>query len=174
MVTHSKCNISKPKTRTNSAILYPLPKALLVETTMVEPTCYIIAAKHPQLETSLVQTGISNKRKTNGDVECYKARPIAKGYLQQPSVDFSDPYSPVIIPIMVRTVLSIVVSSEWATRESDVHNSFLHVTLLEEVFMNKPQRYIHPHFSNHVCKLQKALYGLKQANLVVMSKQSHS
>ena len=35
--------------------------------------------------------------------------------------------------------------------------------LNEEVFVEQPNGFQDPHFSNHVLRLKKALYGLKQA-----------
>ena len=41
------------------------------------------------------------KRKTNGSIECYKARLIAKGYHQQHGLDFNETFSPVIKPVTI-------------------------------------------------------------------------
>ena len=88
---------------------------------------------------------------------------MAKGFHQQPGIDYGETFSPVIKPTTVRIVLSIAVSAGWPIRQIDIQNAFLHGNLSKEVFMHQPPRYSYPSFPHHVCKLKKALYGLKQA-----------
>ncbi len=103
------------------------------------------------------------KRKANGSIERHKACLVAKGFHQQPDLDYDETYSPVIKPTTVRTVLSLAISSGWSLRQIDIQNAFLHGTLTEQVFMSQPPGYQHPNYPTHVCQLQKAIYGLKQA-----------
>ena len=99
--------------------------------------------------------GASNH--VDGSIECYKARLMAKGFHQQPRIDYDEIYSLVIKPTTVRTVLSFAISIGWSVQQIDIHNAFLHGTLSEEVFMTQPLGFQHPQFLNHVCN------GLKQA-----------
>ena len=100
------------------------------------------------------------KRHADGSIERYKARLVAKGFHQQPGIDYDETYSPVIKPTTVRTVLSLAISAGWSVQQIDIQNAFLHGNLSEDVFMTQPPGFQHPHFLNHVCKLQKAIYGL--------------
>jgi hypothetical protein len=43
----------------------------------------------------------------------------------------------------------------------DMKNAFLHSDLSEEIYMEKPQGFMHD--SSLVCRIKKSLYGLKQA-----------
>uniref|UniRef100_A0A2N9F0Q1 Uncharacterized protein n=1 Tax=Fagus sylvatica TaxID=28930 RepID=A0A2N9F0Q1_FAGSY len=156
---------------------------------LTEPTCFTTASKNPKWRQamnsefdallknhtwSLVPPNSSQnqigckwvfriKRHADGSIERYKAHLVAKGFHQQPGVDYAETYSPVIKPTTVRTVLSIAISAGWSIRQIDIQNAFLHGYLSEAVFMQQPPGYTHPQYPNHVCKLNKAIYGLKQA-----------
>jgi hypothetical protein len=57
--------------------------------------------------------------------------------------------------------LSIATTKGWEVHQMDVKNAFLHRDLSEEIYMEKPQGFVHN--SSLVCRLKKSLYGLKQA-----------
>lgn len=103
------------------------------------------------------------KRDTDVQVQRYKACLVAKGYLQQSSLDYGETFNPVIKLSFIRVVLTIVVTRNCPLKQLGVSNTVLHDTLTEDVFITQPQGYVdssHPHY---VCKLHKTLYGLKQA-----------
>src|ERR1044072_7156696 len=47
--------------------------------------------------------------------------------------------------------------------QMDVKSAFLNGYLNEEVYVEQPKGFVHPHHPEHVYKLKIALYGLKQA-----------
>ncbi|GJY00447.1 pentatricopeptide repeat-containing protein [Tanacetum coccineum] len=103
------------------------------------------------------------KRDKNGAITCYKARFVAKGFRQQPGIDFHETFSPIVKSTTIRAVLSLAITNNWPLRQLEVHNAFLHGNLKEQVYMKQPPGFIDPQRPNHVCLLHKALYGLKQA-----------
>ncbi|CAH9106796.1 unnamed protein product [Cuscuta europaea] len=103
------------------------------------------------------------KRNPDGSIARYKARPVARGFMQQLGRDYYDAFSPVTKPDTIRIIMSIALARDWSLRQLDVNNAFLHGTLAEEVYMIQPPGYIDHQHSTHVCRLRKAIYGLKQA-----------
>ena len=88
---------------------------------------------------------------------------VAKGFHQQPGIDYDEIFSPVIKPTTVRIILTIAAHFQWPLRQLDISNAFLHGFLKEDVHMSQPQGSTDPSKPGYVCKLHKSLYGLKQA-----------
>jgi hypothetical protein len=96
----------------------------------------------------------------------FKARFVAKGFGQVPSVDFTESYSPVANDPSIRTALAVSLYKEWDVECIDVEASFLNATLDEEVFMEFPKGFEgNNEGGTKVLKLDKAVYGLVQAPL---------
>ncbi|GKB61555.1 ribonuclease H-like domain-containing protein, partial [Tanacetum coccineum] len=81
-----------------------------------------------------------NKNKYNADrsLSRYKARLVANGRSQQQGIDCDKPFSPVVKPATIRTVLSLVVSRQWPIYLLDVKNAFLHDHLIETKSLYEP------------------------------------
>ncbi|KAM6578484.1 hypothetical protein CsatB_030321 [Cannabis sativa] len=183
MVTRAKAGITKPR----------------VLLTTSEPKSYKVALQHPQWNKAmncemyaLKKNGTwtlvplppgkraitckwvyKEKLNPDGTTAKYKARLVARGFLQQYGFDFTETFSPVVKPATIKIVLTIALTYKWTIRQLDVNNAFLNGDLQEEVYMAQPPGFVdneHPHF---VCKLHKAIYGLRQAPRAWFEKLKH-
>jgi transposase InsO family protein len=98
---------------------------------------------------------------SDGTVDRYKARLVARGFTQEYGVDYEETFAPVARLSSVRALLAVAASRHWSLCQMDVKNAFLNGDLSEEVYMQPPPGLSHP--TNKVCRLRRALYGLKQA-----------
>lgn len=101
------------------------------------------------------------KRKSNGDIDKYKARFVAKGFSQREGFDFNETYAPVAKLPTLRILLAIANRYDMHVHQMDVKSAFLNGDLNEEIYMIQPEGFAR---GKQVCKLNKAIYGLKQAS----------
>ena len=102
------------------------------------------------------------KVKSDGSVERFKARLVARGFTQTRGVDYNETFAPVTRLDTLRLLTAMAVQKDWEFRHLDIKTAYLHRDLEEEVYMAVPQG-LEDVPEGYVLKLKKALYGLKQA-----------
>ncbi len=101
------------------------------------------------------------KLNSDGSVDKFKARLVARGFTQEAGVDFNETYSPVARFDTIRAVLSVAASERLRLAQFDIKTAFLYGDLEEVVYMKQPAGY--EDGTQTVCKLNRSLYGLKQS-----------
>ncbi len=101
------------------------------------------------------------KHGVHGEVECYKARLVARSFTQTFGVHYNETFAPIAKFVSIHCVLALATIEDMEIHQMDVKTTFLNGDL-EEIYMEQPEGFTQE--SEHlVCKLQKSLYGLKQS-----------
>jgi len=98
------------------------------------------------------------KHNSDGSIQQYKARLVARGFSQQPDVDFTETYSPVTRLISVRAILSIANQLDMGIHQMDVQTAVLNQD--QDIYMKQPTGFVQKGKEYLVCKLENGLYGL--------------
>ena len=103
------------------------------------------------------------KKGVSGKVEKYKARLVARGFMQEEGVDYTETYSPTVRFESIRMMTAAAASGELHMEQMDVTTAFLYADLEEEVYLEIPEGMFEEELAGKVLRLLKALYGLKQS-----------
>ena len=104
------------------------------------------------------------KRGTNGRMETFKERLVAKGYTQKKCIDYEETFSPMAMLKFIRILLSIAAHLDYDIWQMDVKMTFLNGHLEKSIYMIQYEGFIAKGQEHRVCKLQKSIYGLKQSS----------
>ncbi|GKU93013.1 hypothetical protein SLEP1_g6653 [Rubroshorea leprosula] len=158
-------NVQEPKTVKQALKLPHWVDAMKEELEALHNNNTWTLVPSPSPQTNIVGSKwvFKTKLHSDGSIDRFKARLVARGYSQVPGLDFDETFSPVLKPTTLRLVIALATTLSWPLRQLDVKNAFLHGKLKEEVYMSQPPGFEDPIHPNYVCKLNKSIYGLKQA-----------
>ncbi len=110
-----------------------------------------------------ISTGwvFDTKKDERGNISRFKARMVAKGFLQKKGIDYDEVFAATSSKTSLRTVLALAAVLRYLVDQYDVKSAFLNGELEEEVYIKPPPGY--KAAAGTVLLLHKALYGLKQA-----------
>jgi Reverse transcriptase (RNA-dependent DNA polymerase) len=97
------------------------------------------------------------KCKSDGSIDCYKARLVPKGYSQHPGFEFFDTFAPTI-----RAILALAAIEDMEIEAIDIGNAFLNGDIDADIYIEHPEGFPQGP-AGTVLKLLKGLYGLKQS-----------
>jgi len=103
------------------------------------------------------------KLNPDGTIQKHKAILVAKGYSQQPRIDYNETFAPVARLDTIRALIALAAQKGWNIYQLDVKSTFLNEVLEEEIYVEQPQGFINKGNEGKVLRLKKALYDLKQA-----------
>ncbi|GAQ92061.1 putative retrotransposon protein [Klebsormidium nitens] len=121
-----------------------------------------LVKKSEGVKPVLIKSVYKIKRDALGNVERYKSRLVAKGYLQKQGTDFEEVYVPVSKHTTLRALLAVVAERDLELHQLDVKTAFLNEEQEEEIYMQQPQGY-EQGGPNMVCHLKRTMYGLRRA-----------
>ncbi|KAF8703024.1 Reverse transcriptase (RNA-dependent DNA polymerase), partial [Rhizoctonia solani] len=101
------------------------------------------------------------KHNENSTPMQHKARLVAQGFSQQPSIDFDKTFAPIVRLDSICMLVSIANQYNWDIQQLDVNLAYLHAKVNKDLYMQQI-----PYFSNStnkVLKLKQSIYRLKQA-----------
>ena len=75
------------------------------------------------------------KHTTNGGVEKYKARFVAKGFSQKEGIDYAKTFAPVARYSSIQTIISLAAVMGWHVHQMDIKTAFLNGVTEEEVYI---------------------------------------
>ncbi|KAL0451611.1 UNVERIFIED_CONTAM: Retrovirus-related Pol polyprotein from transposon TNT 1-94 [Sesamum latifolium] len=84
------------------------------------------------------------KDNTDGSIQTFKARLIAKGFKQKEGVDYFDTYAPIARIASIRVLLALASIYKLNVHQMDVKMTFLNGDLSEEVYMEQPEGFVLP------------------------------
>ena len=102
------------------------------------------------------------KRDEDGKICRYKARWVAKGYLQKAGIDYDQTYAAVMRIQTSRAIIAYALAHDLKLTQADIVTAYLNGDMDREIYVQLPEGFGEGNQGTYA-RLQKALYGTKQA-----------
>ena len=79
------------------------------------------------------------KQDTDGTINKYKARLVAKDFTQKEGIDYFDIYSPISSITIIRVLIALASIYDFTIYHMDIKTTFLDGDLQEEIYMDQPE-----------------------------------
>ncbi|KFD60150.1 hypothetical protein M514_27678 [Trichuris suis] len=103
------------------------------------------------------------KLDSQGRVQTYKARLVARGFSQKYGEDYDETFAPVVKHDTIRVLFAVAAARGLHVRHLDVKCAYLNGKLEEELYMEQPQGFVEAGKESKVLLLKKSIYGLRQS-----------
>ena len=96
------------------------------------------------------------KHDSNGNIDKFKARYVAKGFKQIEEIEYSDAFAPTSKPETFKILLALSAIENFFLKQMDVKAAYLHPKIDEEVYLEQPKDFEKLDINGNklVCKLK--------------------
>jgi hypothetical protein len=103
------------------------------------------------------------KYNPDGTILKFKARLVARGFVQVEGQDYNLTFAPVAKMNTIRLLFALAVDLGLTLKQFDIMTAFLNGDIDLELYITQPEGFISDLHPDYVCLLLKSLYGLKQS-----------
>jgi hypothetical protein len=101
------------------------------------------------------------KHDSKGNIERFKVRLAAKGFMQREGIDYNETFSPVSCKDSFKIIMALIVHYDLKLHQMDVKTVFLNGDLEENVYMAQPKGFVVEGREHMGWRLKKSIYRLK-------------
>lgn len=119
--------------------------------------------KLPEGRKAIGSRWVLEFKEDNKGGSSFKARLVAQGFSQIPSIDYGAMFAPVLKTVSLRVIASVACKKNWNLESFDARRAFLWGVLKEDIYMRQPKGFEEGDWKVLVWKMLHTIYGLKQS-----------
>lgn len=78
------------------------------------------------------------RNRSNGTINKFKIRLVAKGFTQRRCINYFDTYSPITRKITIHVLITLAMIYKFQVHQMDIEITFLNSDLKEEIYIDQP------------------------------------